>query len=106
MSSAVDVEDIDVGGVDRVDDEIEEKHGIAGDNGDRVEEGMANDEIGEIHDDVGEGGEEVYVEVVIEVLVGSRTFSVKEHILLILPCASEIAYIPLEVPACEFHHSP
>ena len=97
--------DIDVGEVEvgKVDDEIGE---INGGTGDKVEEGIANDEIGEKHDDVGEGGEEVYVEVVIEVLVGSRTFSVKEHILLILPCASEIAYIPLEVPACEFHHSP
>ena len=98
LSSAVDVEDIDVGGFDRVDDEIEEKHGIAGDNGDKVEEGMANDEIGEIHDDVGERGQEVevevdvYVGVAIEVeVVESRTFSVKEHILLMLPCASEIA---------------
>ena len=81
-----------------VDDEEEEKHGIAGDTGDKVEDGIANDEIGEIHDDVGERGEEVgvevevYVGIAIEVeVVGSRTFSVKEHILLMLPCASEIA---------------
>ena len=52
-----------------VDDEEEEKHGIAGDIGDKVEDGIANDEIGEIHDVVGEGDEvevEVYVGVAID----------------------------------------
>ena len=101
--------------VDIVDDEVEveigEKHGIAGDDEGKVGDGIANEEIGEKHDAVGERGVEVYVGVVIEVLVvevlaGSRTFSVKEHIRRIL-LPSEIAYIPaVEVAGCEFHHSP
>ena len=103
--------------VDIVDDEVEveigEKHGIAGDDEGKVGEGIADDVIGEKHDDVGERGEEVYVGVievlVVEVLVvGSRTFSVKEHIRRIL-LPSEIAYMPgaaVEVAGCEFHHSP
>ena len=106
MSTAeivIGIEEVDVEvDVDIVDDEvvlqIEEKHGITGDTGDKVGANKVDDEIGEIHDAVGEGGEEVdvevevYVGVAIEVeVVESRTFSVKEHILLMLPCASEIA---------------
>ena len=68
---------------------------------------MANDGIGEKHDDVGEGGGEVCVEVlIVEVLdAGSWTFSVKEHILLIV-LPSEIAYIPAAEAASAGHHSP
>ena len=66
----IDVGEIDVGIVDdEVEIELGEKHGIAGDNGDKVEGGIANDEIGEIHDVVGEGDEvevEVYVGVAID----------------------------------------
>ena len=108
----VGIEEVDV---DIVDDEVEveigEKHGIAGDDEGKVGEGIADDVIGEKHDDVGERGEEVYVGVievlVVEVLVaGSRTFSVKEHIrLMLLP--SEIAYIPAaDAAGCDAHHSP
>ena len=76
--------DIDVGEVEvgKVDDEIGE---INGGTEDKVGEGMANDKIGEIHDDVGGWEVEVYVEVVgVGVLV--LGFSVNEHILLISPC--------------------
>ena len=59
--------------VDIVDDEvevqIEEKHGITGDTGDKVGANKVDDEIREIHDVVGEGDEvevEVYVGVAID----------------------------------------
>ena len=79
-------DDIDIGGVDIVDEIMEEKLGAAGDIGEVLEErDIVGDKIGEIHDDVGGWEVEVYVEVVgVGVLV--LCFSVNEHILLISPC--------------------
>ena len=80
-------DDIGMGGVDIVDEIIEEKLGAAGDIGEVLEErDKVGDKIGEIHDEV--GGWEVEVEVYVEVEVGVG-FSVNEHILLILPDCSD-----------------
>ena len=77
-------DDIDIGGVDIVDEIIEEKLGAAGDIGEVLEErDKVGDKIGEIHDEVGGWEVEVYVEVV------GVGFSVNEHILLILPDCSD-----------------
>ena len=77
MSTAeivIGIEEVDVEvEVDIVDNEvevqIEEKHGITGDTGDKVGANKVDDEIGEIHDVVGEGDDvevEVYVGVAID----------------------------------------
>ena len=80
-------DDIDMGGVDIVDEIMEEKLGAAGDIGEVLEErDKVGDKIEETHDEV--SGWEVEVEVYVEVEVGVG-FSVNEHILLILPDCSD-----------------